>query len=668
MKTRVFLFFAVLLFATTAFSQTYKKHTVTKGESVKEIAKKYRVTPYDIHRLNPDAKNGITEHMVLLIPTSGTIQTVKPLKTQPSKVVNTIHVLQPSETFYSLSKKYNVAVGDIEKANPTTTKDDLQIGQEIIIPIKGSPITAQIKKAEKIDAKPNADGYIYHTVVTGETKYSIAREYNMTVQLIEELNPEVVDVLPLGYKLKLVTNKVVNNQISITEIVPDPNYMIYVVRPKETFYNLGKKTGLTKEEILALNPEAKDGLKEGMQLKLPKATSAVIDATTTPNTIINNNRTTDLTKSLVRKMPKEIALLLPFNLDRIKADTARAQLLRNDRFLNLTLDFYAGALMAIDSADALGLPLRVKILDTKETTKSCDIVNIKSKLHTTDVVIGPFFPKNVETTASLLGNIPVVSPLSKDYQKKYPNLFQSVPSTTDAKRILFNYILAQGGNVLAITDTKKVSSRNYIKERYPSVKLVVLNEKGAIDEAAFKAMLVKDQTNYVVLETERTGLAINTVKLLAKLLAEYPIQLAVPENNSIFESAEIPLTRLTALKMLYPSVTNDSDTPQKVQFAKAFREKNGRMPNQFATRGFDVTFDIILRLFQEEPFEKVMNTVESEQIDNKFSYIMEDNGYRNTGIYIMHFDENLTVKQVALPTAEIEETEFEEENRFFIED
>ncbi len=652
MKTRLILFLALVLFSTAAFSQEYKKHTVAKGETMKSIAKKYTVTPYDIQRLNPDTKNGIKENMVLLIPAQVVTSQQAFSKEKPTKVVNTVHVLQPSETFYSLSKKYNVTVADIEKANPNTNIDDLQIGQEIIIPIKGSAVDAQVKKVEKVDAKKNVDAYIYHTVVAGETKYSIARDFGMSLQLLEELNPEVKDILPLGYELKLVDKKVVNNQTVITTTVPDPNYMIYVVRPKETFYNLGKKTGLTEEEIIALNPDAKDGLKEGMELKLPKAKPVVNDTIAAPD-----KKLIDLTKTLVKEMPKEIALLIPFNLERVETDTIRNQLLRNDKFLNITLDFYAGALVAIDSAEALGLPLRVKILDAKETRNTSDIAAIKNRLYTTDVVIGPFFPNNAETVASLLGNIPVISPLSKEYGKQYPNLFQSIPSADDSKKALFDYLTAQGGNMIAIIDAKKVSSKQYLKEKYPSVKIVPLNADGTINEATIKGMMVKDKTNYVIQETDRTAMAINTTKILVDALTDYSIRLAVPENNEIFENTEIPLSRLTALKMTYPSVTNDAQTPQEQLFIKKFREKNGCAPNQYATRGFDVTFDVILRLFQPELFALVMDSVTSEQIDNKFSYKLENGGYRNTGVYIMYYDENLMVKQAeavkAKPTASL---------------
>lgn len=635
MKTRLILFLSIILSTTALFAQDYQKHTVLKGETVKTVAKKHSVTPYDIYRLNPDAKNGIKENMILLIPANGVVMPLQPVKEKPTKVVNTVHVLQESETFYSLSKKYSVTVADIEKANPGSSKDDLQIGQEIIIPIKGSAVDAQVKKAEKIDAKKHIEAYIYHTVSAGETKYSIARDFDMTLQLLEELNPEVKDILPLGYELKLVNKKVVNNQPVVTTNIDD-KYMIYIVRAKETFYNLGKKTGLTAEQIIALNPEAKDGLKEGMQLKLPKATIFIEGAT-------EASAITDLTQSLIRTQSKQIALLIPFNMERLETDTIRAQLIRNDKFLNMTLDFYSGALMAIDSADVLGLPLKVKILDSKESRNSSAVSSLRNKLVGSDAVIGPFFPGNTETTASLLGNVPVLSPLSREYGAQYTNLLQSVPSSEYAKEALLNYLFAKGGNILAVIDAKKESSKKYLQQNYPTVKLVPVSAGGIVNESVLKNMMVKDRTNYILLETERAGTAINVTKMLTAALDEYPIQLAVPENNEMYENAEISINSLTALKMLYPSVTNDSQNDRKNLFIKVFSDKYGYMPNQFAIRGFDVTFDVIMRLFQPEPFNTVIGTVASEQVENKFMYNIEGGSPYNTGVYIMQYDEGLTV-------------------------
>jgi len=56
-----------LSFSSSAFAQNYVKHVVAKGENITQIASKYKVTPYDIYKLNPDAQAGIKERDVILI-------------------------------------------------------------------------------------------------------------------------------------------------------------------------------------------------------------------------------------------------------------------------------------------------------------------------------------------------------------------------------------------------------------------------------------------------------------------------------------------------------------------------------------------------------------------------------------------------------------------------
>jgi hypothetical protein len=58
---------------------TGKAVTHREGETINQIALKYKVTPYDIYQLNPDAQSGLRPNSILLIPNkSGT----KSLSTQ----------------------------------------------------------------------------------------------------------------------------------------------------------------------------------------------------------------------------------------------------------------------------------------------------------------------------------------------------------------------------------------------------------------------------------------------------------------------------------------------------------------------------------------------------------------------------------------------------------
>jgi LysM repeat protein len=623
-----------------AFAQDYKKHTVEKGETVLSISKKYKITPYDIYRLNPDAKNGLKTNTVLLIPNNP----VKPLpagaevKAQPTKVTNTVHTVAAGETLFSIAKKYSVSVADLEKANAGHTAGGLKTGQELIIPVKGSGVAAQAKVAEKQLAKKQETTYMYHTVEAGETKFGIAKKFGMTVQLIEELNPEVKDTLPLGFRLKLAKNEVIaESKVAEPAEVAKPapasaGYKTYTVQPKETLYSLTKSTGLTEDQLTALNPELKDGLKEGMELKLPAGTNVAVAVT---------GKAGNLSATLDKDSPKKLALLLPFNMSSIEKDTVRSKKLRTDKLLNLTLDFYAGALVAIDSARAMGLPVNVSILDAKETTKTSDVAGLKSSLAGTDAIIGPFFQNNAESAAALFPNAVVISPLAKEAGHTYPNLYYSIPSDEAMRTALFDYIKSKNGNVVAITDSKKASARSFIKTNYPEFRML----EGAITGDGIRALLVKGKTNYVILDTETLSNITGTLKLLDEATAEYTIQMAIPDKTDKYDHDEVSLPRLMKLKLLYPSITRDDQGAQTALFAKVFREKNGSNPTPYATRGFDITFDTLLRLFQPEGIKASMGAKTSVQVENKFIYLPQNGGNFNNGVFIMQYNDGLTVTE-----------------------
>ena len=76
---KYFLTFFVILFFISFPGHTQNKviqHNVTKGETINQIAQKYKVTPYDIYQLNPDAQSGLKPNTILLIPQNSGKQVV----------------------------------------------------------------------------------------------------------------------------------------------------------------------------------------------------------------------------------------------------------------------------------------------------------------------------------------------------------------------------------------------------------------------------------------------------------------------------------------------------------------------------------------------------------------------------------------------------------------
>ncbi|KFF10169.1 amino acid ABC transporter substrate-binding protein [Flavobacterium hydatis] len=668
----------ISILITTAFLMSYSvfsqdkisKHTVAKGETINQIAQKYKVTPYDIYKLNPDAQSGLKLDSVLLIPgssgkTTNTDKSAATTGTPKKSNGTTTHEVVAKETLFGIEKKYNVSDEALKKANPFLEKDGLQIGQTLTIPSGNSSKDASKDKipATKLVPAKQQDKYVYHDVLAKETKYSIAKQYGITVEELEKRNPEVVPNLPVGYRLtikgtapKIVapTTTPVKNEVKtpVIETAKKVSYADYQVKPKETLYSLSKTFGLSQDELLKLNPSLSGGVQEGMILKVPAGIMPPpeIKSETRPEIKEEVKEVVTLTKKRSNDR-KKIALLLPFNLSKIQSDTTSAATrLKKDKFLNMTLDFYSGALMAIDSAKVLGLPIDVSIFDSQETKSGSSVASIvqSNRLQEMDAVIGPFYQTNAEATAKLLGgsNVPVISPLSKDKGNPFDNLYQTIPSNDILKNAMFDYMRSKGGNIIAVVDKKKESIRQYIQQNQKGVIFAPVTEAGDFNPAGLKIQFVPNRMNYVVMETANTAMINATIKVLLSSMSAYQVQLVILEPNSTLDTDEVSFESLTKLKLMYPSVTRENESPGALIFEKEYRNKNKINPNTYATRGFDVTFDTMMRLSQGKTYEETASEIATEQVDNKFQfYKKEDGGYANKGVYILYYDSDLTIKE-----------------------
>jgi hypothetical protein len=364
----------------------------------------------------------------------------------------------------------------------------------------------------------------------------------------------------------------------------------------------------------------------------------------------NQTSTLQLEKPLLNTS-KKLALLFPFNIAKVQNDTVNtiADRLKKDKFLNMTLDFYSGAVMAIDSAKQLGISVDVSVFDSEETKNSSNVTKLIADNHLENfgAVIGPFYQANVEKTAELLSanQVAVISPLSKEVGKSYPNLVQTITSNSVLRSAIFDFMRSKNGNIIAVVDKKKVSVKKYIQENQKDVRFANLDPTGALNVLSLKSLLVKNKINYVVMETANTSMIKATMTALLSVQQWFNVQLVILEPNETLNTDEIEFADLVKLKLMYPSMTRENTNPQAMLFEKNFKLINKVTPNAFAIRGFDVTFDALMRLSQPNGFFESTNQV-TEQVESKFDYFKnETGGFANKGLYILYYDADLTVKE-----------------------
>ncbi|RZN81512.1 MAG: LysM peptidoglycan-binding domain-containing protein [Winogradskyella sp.] len=629
-----FLIILLSVFTIGLSAQNYKTHKVKTGETIESIAKTYLVTPFDILALNPDAKTSFGPNTTLIIPNSKVKN--DPIVEESKEVIDyKKHKVKRKETLYGLSKKYNVSEDEIKKANPRLYSENLRRGDRIRIPrfkivVSKQTLSNTIKK---------------YTVLPSEGKWRIAYKFGITVQELEDLNPDIKEVIQPGDELNVPN--IANNEEKAT----DTEYNYYEVLPKEGFYRLKVKLGLTQEELEELNPGlAESGLKMGMVLKVP---SDVEVSTTITGKDYN---VTDLRDNITNTSTKRLAVLLPFKLHRIDLDSVAEvkAMMKSDRILSTALDFHSGVLMALDSAKNLGISTNLKVFDTENRTTEIANITSNEDFSNYDAVIGPMMSKTFDRFAIEVRSdaVPVFAPLAMP-SKVSRNVYQTIPNKKILSQKMVNYIKQDSTKtqVVIIADQKHKTISNNLKREFPAAKQLFseLTKKGKdkgkdayfIYPTTFEGLFKKGK-NIVFLETDDMSFGSSIISLLNGLsVDDIEIVLTTTNKSRAFESKDPDNNyHLSNLKFHYATINKQYDTDTANGFVSMYKSRYGLTPSKYATRGFDLTLDILLRLASnDDGLPNSGDELATEYIENKFRYTKKTfGGYVNEATYIVRYD------------------------------
>lgn len=634
---------------------SFIQYRVIKGDTVSKIAREYGVSVSDIIGYNPDAANGLSIGAMIMVPTKALLTkdkkaTSSPLKDKATTAQSKTYTIKSKDTLYGIGKQLNISVDSLRKWNPNLNVSDLKVGTIINVV---APAKTEVKKdsvvkegAEKTkELKTLTASFTVIQVEAQQTLYGIATKYNTTVQRLKELNPEVTTELRIGQEIKVpstgANTTVTTQQATVGKVI---------VKPKETLYSLSKEYNVSVDDLIKANPIVlESGVVVGMELVIPSGKVADVvkpkeTVNTTPSISFSDNSSvgyTDLTTTLNKSKSGELALILPFNVSRLGDDMDAK--VKKDPFLNMTLDFYSGALLAIEKANKLGLNLTVNVYDSDESKSSSSVANLfKTKdFSKTDVIIGPFFQQNVDQAVKALpnSNTILVSPLSNEKANPSNQLVQTMPYVDVLRRTFIDYFLKKEAKITVIVDDKKVATKKFMQNYFPNVKVISTSVISDLSKT-----LSSNKNNVFILDSNSITSALSLVNTLKGKTNDFDIQIASFDKSEIFDYDEIKVQSLVDLKYTFPSVIRETGSASESLFAQEFKAKNNISPNRFATRGYDVTLDVILRMFQDGDFVNTLS-IKTQEIENKFIYGRNPEGtIRNSGIYILQYSDDLTVK------------------------
>ncbi|WP_445956843.1 LysM peptidoglycan-binding domain-containing protein [Yeosuana sp.] len=629
------VFLAILLSVNTTKAQNFKTHKVKQGETIEGISKQYFITPNDVYALNPDAKKGLRPNSLLIIPNPKVAVEPKVTITKELKGFRK-HRTKKKETLYGIARTYKIAEEDIKKYNTFLYSNNLRKGDRLQIPI--------FEITEIVETNALTKPY---KVLPKEGKWRVAYKFGITPADLEALNPDLGEVLQEGEIIN------VPNITDENEKVVDEKYSYYKVLPKEGFYRLKLKLGIGQNELETLNPGLKEsGLKEGMILKVPYSTST--------SEIEESSNTVNLINNIRDYRTKHIAVMLPFRLNKITYDSiaeTKAQI-NKDPYLNASLDFYSGILIAIDSLQSLGVSLKVDVYDTKYQVSEVSKIINDHDFEDVDAVIGPLTPNNFDVASSELRkyNVPVISPIGENL-KLNENVFQTRPSAELLKNKIVSYIrtIPDIKNIIIISDSKNVNVANELKQDFPyAIQIRSRKNKDGNDQNYILVddvnLILKEGLNVVFLETQNEGFASNVTGILNSLIQKenrdenkvnINIMLATTNMNSVFESDEISNEHLSNLHFTFASSSKTYDSDTSNSFVKRYNQIYHVTPNKRAVRGFDLTMDMVLRLVtSSDLYISVNESPLTEYVENKFEYKKKlFGGYYNNSAYLVQYQD-----------------------------
>ncbi len=695
MKLKNLLLLFIFTLSMLSYAQIEKKYTthiVKSGETLRSIAKKYNCKTKEIRNLNPDVdKKNIPINTTLVVPNPNFGKVVIEKK-EPEKEKEKLktYKVKEGDTFYGIAKRFNVTIQSLKDVNPFTV-DGLQAGKLIRIPAKSEftytpkhpklqqykvksgdtkwhianahqisvlelehlnpHITKELKegvniwvpkdKTSKKDENPEItteEGkpiYIYHLVQKGENLFRIAVMYETTQEEISALNPEAIKKLRPGMLLKIPGKK-------------KDKFLTHEVVKGDTFYNITRRYKVTTSNLLALNPELKDGLKLGNVIKIKTLASKDLNTLNPVETGIKFNDSLLVSKKI------SLSFLLPLMSDVNATNINETQ----KRLQDISLDFYMGAEIAIDSLKKQGIMVTHHIFDTKKDLNRIRELSHNKSLAETDLFIGPLFYDNAKVMAKSYRDKYFISPIfSKKQISDHTNNIVKM-GVDESKNViaLDKYLMHhfKGQKVILIADNDPVSKsklteiNNFLKTYIDSIQTSLIypshNKKRPeeifMDKEKMENAISESKANWVILISKDNIVTSDVVNTYGVMANDTDIRLFTTKEFLDFNYLDFKY--LAELNWSFPSASFTKTNTKAVRdFIQKYKTRNFAKPSTYAFKGFDITYESILRKLAELDMPEAFERGYSMRLAHRFDYREQHNNYNNEGVFMVKLNKDL---------------------------
>jgi LysM repeat protein len=544
------------------------------------------------------------------------------------------------------------------------------------------------------------DRFMNHKVKKKETLYSLSQKYGVTVDQIEAYNPTLIKSR-LKRKMTLRI-PVYEAPVVVEEVISETES--YLVPPKATKWRIAYTYGITIQELEALNPSLKEGLKAGQTLQVPITTK---DTLVGPSSAFNYYTVlpkegyyriekklgigqrildslnpelaiTGLQAGMVLKVPLEfsgdlkvqddllvpkvdlldslspldralkIGLLLPFKAQTLELDSLEKtkSLLKKRNLTRLAFDFYAGVRMALEVLAEKGVATELQVFDTQNKRAKLNQLVQTSELTAQDLLVGPLIPRNFDfiSAQGRLRKIPKVAPLSYKKVQMRANVYQSIPPKQILRERMLSHldnVLTEEENVVVVADSLNRDIEKILMERYPYAIRFRPEQGGYLDSELMDSLLLDSIPNKIILESENFSLISSiSSQLSGKITPSRPIQLFTTFRGTAYENPNSPNATFGSLGFTFTSGYHPKVFDEG-EMPDRFLNRFGMYPSKEAKRGYDLMLDLLLRITRTGDLQEGITLGETDYVESRFDYQLLPNGAAvNQGVYLLQHQDD----------------------------
>ena len=554
------------------------------------------------------------------------------LRAQDTKIPDRFitHKVKKKETLLGLAQQYEISIEQIKVYNPTLERVGLKRKMMLRIPVFESPM--MVIEAPSVDTES-------YLVPPKATKWRIAYTYGITIQELEALNPSLKNGLKAGQILQLP----ISTKDSL--VAPTPAYNYYTVLPREGYYRIEKKLGVSRGVLDSLNPDlVAKGLQAGMVLKVPLEFSG--DLKVQDDLLVQKINLFDSLNPLDRSL--RVGLLLPFKVNSLELDSIEKtkEFFKKRNLSSLSFDFYSGTRLAMEVLSEHGIASELTVFDTQNRKAKLVQITQNSLLSQQDVIIGPLIPKNFDFISALpkLSKVPKVAPLSNKEVQMRPNVYQSIPPKKQLRDRMLKHldnVLSEEENIVIVADSLNREVEKMLQERYPFAIQFRPEQGGYLDSELMDSLLLDSIPNKIILESENFSLISSiSSQLSGKISPSRPIQLFTTYRGAAYEDPNISAATFASLAFTFTSGYHPQLFDEGIM-AERFLKRFGMYPSKEAKRGYDLTLDLLLRMTRKGNLAEGSSLGETDYFESRFDYKPLPNGsYINKGIFLLQYRED----------------------------